>query len=110
MAADTSCRAISSRTMAASTSPIPRPPHSSPMVTRNRSAAAMAAMASRGTSPDSSYPAPPGATGRPPEVVGEPEGAPALGDRGDLALQRGLAAQLQPALEQHPQPRGADGV
>src|SRR5881296_3410590 len=40
------------------------------------------------------------------EVVGEGELAPAR-DAGDLPLAR-FAAQLQPALEQHAQPRGAD--
>src|SRR5688500_12054181 len=42
------------------------------------------------------------------EVVGEGQLA-AAAHAGDLALAR-LAAQLQPALEQHAQPRGADGV
>src|SRR5207244_9095198 len=42
------------------------------------------------------------------EVVGERELAPAR-DAGDLPL-AGLAAQLQPALEQHPKTGGADGV
>src|SRR5688572_22280242 len=40
------------------------------------------------------------------QVVGERELAPAS-DAGDLPLP-GLAAQLQPALEQHPEPRRAD--
>src|SRR5256886_14881155 len=46
--------------------------------------------------------------GRAAEVVGERERAPAR-DAGDLPLAR-LAAQLQPALEQHPQTGGADRV
>src|SRR5689334_1547091 len=46
--------------------------------------------------------------GRAAEVVGERELAPAR-DAGDLPLAR-LAAQLQPALEQHAQSRGADRV
>src|SRR4029453_1851665 len=43
---------------------------------------------------------------RAPEVMGESQ-LPAATHTGDLALAR-LAAQLQPALEQHAQPRGAD--
>src|SRR5919108_2533497 len=46
--------------------------------------------------------------GRAAEIVGERELAPAR-DAGDLPLAR-LAAQLQPALEQHAQPGGADGM
>src|SRR5690242_16049706 len=46
--------------------------------------------------------------GRAAEVVGERKLAPAR-DAGDLPLAR-LAAQLQPALEQHAQPRGTDGM
>src|SRR5438132_8171734 len=42
------------------------------------------------------------------EVVGEGQ-LPAAADAGDLAL-AGLAAQLQPALEEHAQPGGADRV
>src|SRR5215813_2368040 len=42
------------------------------------------------------------------EVMGEGQ-LPAAAHAGDLALAR-LAAQLQPALEQHAQPRGADGM
>ena len=51
MADDTSARAISSRTMDASTSPRPMPPHCSPMVIRSRSAAARALRTSAGTAP-----------------------------------------------------------
>ena len=51
MAEDTSARAISSSTMAASTSPKPMPPHASPMVMRSRSAPASALRTSAGTSP-----------------------------------------------------------
>ncbi len=64
IAVDTSWRAISSSTMAASTSPNPRPPHCSPMVTRNRSALASAAMASAGSTPDMSAAPASGATAR----------------------------------------------
>src|SRR5262249_4392140 len=46
--------------------------------------------------------------GRAAEIVREREVAPAR-DAGDLPLAR-LAAQLQPALEQHAQARGADRV
>ena len=51
MAEDTSARAISSSTMAASTSPRPMPPHCSPMVMRSRSAAASALRTSAGHRP-----------------------------------------------------------
>ena len=54
MAEDTSARAISSRTMDASTSPRPMPPHCSPIVIRNRSAAGQGLAHLGGTSPVSS--------------------------------------------------------
>src|SRR6202034_4336368 len=43
------------------------------------------------------------------QVVGEAQRPPGP-DRVDLALGRCLAPQLEPALEEHAQPRGADGV
>ena len=47
--------------------------------------------------------------GAPPRLWVRPERA-ARAHGGDLALGRRLAAQLQPALEEHAQPGGADGV
>src|SRR3984885_14156721 len=170
MAEDTSARAISSSTMAASTSPKPMPPHASPMVMRSRSAPASALRTSAGTSPVSSPWEARGATSReatsraswrsaawssfsasrsnpdapaispgpsvvvpsgvgpslpelgadhaheahalsrgPAQVGGQSHG-PARTDGGDLPVGRSLAAQLQPALEEHAQSRGADRV
>ena len=64
MAEDTSARAISSRTMEASTSPRPMPPHCSPTVMRSRSAAARALRTSADTAPSSSAWCARGATSR----------------------------------------------
>src|SRR5580704_949123 len=175
MAEDTSARAISSSTMAASTSPKPMPPHASPMVMRSRSVPASALRTSAWTSPVSSPWEARGATSREAtsraswrsaawssfsasrstpdapaiklghsvlgpsvvspsvvgpslaelgpdhaheahalsrgaaQVVGQPHG-PARTDAGDLPVGRSLAAQLQPALEEHAQSRSADRV
>ena len=56
MALDTSTRAISSRTMAASTSPMPMPPYSSPTVTVNSSARRRASSDASANSSVSSQP------------------------------------------------------
>src|ERR1700733_1575289 len=46
----------------------------------------------------------------PTQVVGQAERAPALRHALDLALGRGLAAQLEPALEEHAETRRTDGM
>src|SRR6202041_18939 len=74
--------------------------HRSPLIARSASVAEFAA-----DDPDEAHALAGGAT----EVVRQPEGPP-LGHGGDLALGGRLAAQLQPALEEHPEPGGADRV